>query len=241
MLPACKQTLFEISAVSLPAEDVGGDGLETVSLGRNLKAVFVTDAVGKGAAASALRSQVVAAFRDAATEAGAAPADACERMNRTLCESFEGGQFATGFYAVLDRARERLSYCRAGHTPALLVRRDGSIVRLLRGGGILGAFAGLHYEQAEVELRAGDRLVLYTDGLTEATDRLGRDFGEVKLAGMLRRYRDLPAEDLTELLVSTLTRFAGGVPRDDVTVAVLALDAGFAGLTCDFQANTVLP
>jgi sigma-B regulation protein RsbU (phosphoserine phosphatase) len=118
----------------------------------------------------------------------------------------------------------KLAFTNSGHNPPLLVRADGECVRLEAGGTVLGAFPGIHFEQGEVELRQGDRLVLFTDGLTEATDTSGEQFGEHRLIRALCDHKDLNAEDLKEILFNAAGEFCGNTFRDDAALMVVGID-----------------
>lgn len=215
--------VFEVSCACQPVSDPGGDIWELVPLGEGRSAWFVADVVGKGRSAASLRRRVLAAFRRALTPCSL-PAEVCTRLNRDLCCGFTDAEFATGFYAEIDRRRGWLRYTRAGHTPAFLARADGTVIRLDTGGGILGAFTHLGFEQGEVELRAGDRILIYTDGLTEARDARGRELGEGAVAWLLGRHRGLDAAGLRQALTAALAGYSEGNLADDVTIGVLAVD-----------------
>jgi serine phosphatase RsbU (regulator of sigma subunit) len=208
--------------VSIPAGEEGGDLLELLPCGLAGTALYVADVVGKGASASSLGRNVRRAFREVASS-GCDPAAACRLVNGKLYDDFAADQFATGFYALINRRRRTMRFTRAGHTPALLMRRDGTVLRLMEGGGLLGACRGSRYGQGVVELRDGDRLVVYSDGLSEATDSQGREFGERHLLETLARHRGLGASGLERALLRAVDRFSGGMIRDDVTLGVLAV------------------
>jgi sigma-B regulation protein RsbU (phosphoserine phosphatase) len=203
-------------------EDVGGDVFDVFQVAPGRMALCVADVVGKGAPAARLRTHVREAVVAAAAK-GCSPQEVCERVNRLMCRRFSDGQFTTCFFAYIDLERQRLTYTRAGHTPAVLARRDGSVARLMKGGGILGAFDNFAYEQEEVDLRRGDRLVLFTDGVTEAATDDGEEFGEARLTALLERHRSRSAGQIQHILMGAITRFCGGLLTDDTTLGVVAV------------------
>ena len=128
---------------------------------------------GKGMPAALLMSGLQAAVR---ASASSSPRDLCERVRRVVVSSLSGGRFVTFFYATLDTAAMRLRWCNAGHNAPILARADGTVVRLAEGGpAFIAAVPRRAYEEREIALLPGDRLVLFTDGVSEATDADGRD------------------------------------------------------------------
>ncbi len=216
--------LVELSAVTLPFDGTGGDLLERPESGPGHVALCVADAMGKGRSAAIVADHVRDCIRAAVAE-GRSPALVAERANRLLRLRLTTGQFATAFFLRIDRARGRLEYTRCGHPPALLVRRDGRVRRLTEGGGILGAFPEFHFRQGGLDLAAGDRLLLYTDGLSEAGQETGHELGERRLAALLSRCRHLEADALRQEVQEALARHVGGGRTDDVTIGVLAVSA----------------
>src|SRR5690606_39243381 len=101
-----------------------------------------------------------------------------------LCRNMASGRFATFCYARIEPAAGRIVYSNAGHNPPLLLRGDGSVVKLADGGMVLGIFPDIQYDQSEIALRPGDRLLFYTDGITEARDPEGEEYGEDRLAAV---------------------------------------------------------
>jgi len=131
--------------------------------------------------------------------------------------------FVTLFYSVLDNARNTLTFVNAGHNPPLLLRKKtGDIVRLSTGGVVLGAMKGLKMNEKTIDLQAGDLLVLYTDGITEAINQQEDQFGEGRLIELLKENQELSSGDLKNLIIDQVYDFASGTSQaDDITLMVL--------------------
>ena len=151
------------------------------------------------------------------------PKELVEKVNRVMCRNTTEGKFITLFYGLLDVDRKILQYANAGHNAPVLTREDGYQVRLEQGGMIVGAFEESVYDQGEIGLQPGDRLVMFTDGLTEAVDKNNEEFGEERLAAASRRNRKLSAEVLHRWLLDHVTDFCDGEFEDDATVLVVAV------------------
>jgi sigma-B regulation protein RsbU (phosphoserine phosphatase) len=144
-------------------------------------------------------------------------------INRALCANPGLRTFATLFYAEIDMTTSTLVFSNAGHNPPILVRADGSVERLSAGGLVLGVKEGASYEQGEVRLRTGDRIVLFTDGFNEAEDAAGNDFGDDRLVELVVRHRSLPAGGLLDTLFASVREFTGGPFKDDATLIAIAV------------------
>jgi sigma-B regulation protein RsbU (phosphoserine phosphatase) len=144
-------------------------------------------------------------------------------VNRLLCRNMASGRFVTFCYVRLDADGGCLTYANAGHNPPLLVRADGRIDRLAPGGTVLGVFAESAYEQGEFAVAPGDRLVLYTDGMTEGRNASGDEFGEDRLAESAVAHRALGADPMLAAVLRDVDAFNGGVYEDDATLIVAAL------------------
>jgi serine phosphatase RsbU (regulator of sigma subunit) len=116
-----------------------------------------------------------------------------------------------------------LRYASAGHNPPFLLRRDASHERLGEGGGVLGIFPDQTYTMGSVQLAPGDRVVLFTDGVTEANNPAGEEFGEERLLALLREHRALSAAELQKIILAAADEFSGGHWHDDATLLVLAV------------------
>jgi sigma-B regulation protein RsbU (phosphoserine phosphatase) len=211
----------ELAVAWQPAYGVGGDCFDTLGFGQTL-GISIADIAGKGLPAALLMSNLQAAVRAFAQEA-VSPSSICRSVNRLLCRNMAPGRFATFCYAKVDTGTARLTYSNAGHNPPILVRADGSIEKLSAGGMVLGVFPDIAYEQAELKLRARDRLVFYTDGITEARDGNGDEYGDDRLADVARDARTLDATALKDALLDDVTRFAAAKFDDDATLIVVGL------------------
>jgi sigma-B regulation protein RsbU (phosphoserine phosphatase) len=216
---------WELAVSWQPASGVGGDCFDTIRFDDARLALTIADVVGKGIPAALLMSNLQAAVRAFASEA-VEPSALCQQVNRILCGNIAEGRFISFFYCVLDAAAATLTYTNAGHYLPMLVRADGSVERLGIGGPVLGVLADASYEQARVALTAGDRIILFTDGLTEARDASDDEFGEDRLLAAAVAHRACSAPALQARLADAVAQFSGGRLQDDATLIVLASDQG---------------
>jgi sigma-B regulation protein RsbU (phosphoserine phosphatase) len=214
---------WEIAASWQPASGVGGDCFDAIRFSDTKLALCIADVVGKGIPAALLMSNLQAAVRAFASEA-AEPAALCQQVNRILCGNIAEGRFISFFYCVVDATTSVLTYANAGHYLPMVVRAGGGVERLGAGGPVLGVLAGAEYEQAHVPLAPGDRIVLFTDGLTEARDAADEEFGDERLLAAAVRHRACSAPALQARLSAEVAAFSGGRLQDDATLIVLAAD-----------------
>ncbi len=205
-----------------PANGVGGDCFDVLTFPSGAVGITIADVAGKGVPAALLMSNLQAAVRAFAQD-GAAPAAVCSSVNRLLCRNMASGRFVTFCYAYIDPSRRKLTYANAGHNPQLVVRSSGSVDLLVPGGTVLGVFQESTYEQGVVALAPGDRLVFYTDGITEGRNPAGEEFGEEQLAAAAVRHRALDAADLLAAILQDVEGFNAGAYEDDATLIVGAL------------------
>jgi len=133
------------------------------------------------------------------------------------------GRFATFCYARIEPDRGRVAYSNAGHNPPLLIGADGSVATLSQGGMVLGIFPDNVYEQAVLAVAPGDRLVFYTDGITEARSPDGEEYGEDRLTIVALASRTQPVEAMKDALMADVQSFTGGKFDDDATLIVVGL------------------
>jgi sigma-B regulation protein RsbU (phosphoserine phosphatase) len=161
-----------------------------------------------------------AAVRTSVTET-LSPASVCMNVNRLIARNNRPEQFITFFFALFDNATHTLLCTNAGHNPPMLFRRDGTLVRLDAGGTPLGIFADQEYGQQALVLGSGDRLLLFTDGVTESCNAKGEEFGEDRLIDLCRP--DTPAPTLHQRVVDAVKAFSADHTHDDVTVVTLSV------------------
>ena len=188
-------TEFEIAGAWEPACLVGGDYYDVIRLGKDKVAICIADVVGKGISAALLMANVQASVRAFATET-ACPSYVCSRINSVLCANIACGKFVTLFYGVLDASSRILQYTNAGHLRPILIGSDGKLKHLENGGALLGVFPDWKYENSTVELDPGDLFMAFTDGITEAMDRDGEEFGEERLIQVARNTGGQSVDDL---------------------------------------------
>ena len=211
----------ELSGVWQSARMMAGDYYDVLKLSDTELAICIGDVAGKGMPAALLMSGLQAAVR---ASASSSPRDLCERVRRVVVSSLSGGRFVTFFYATIDTAAMRLRWCNAGHNAPILVRADGSIVRLSEGGPAFSRlFRDDRYQEQEIAIGAGDRIVLFTDGVSEAAGGDGEIFGEQRLEQLVISKRDRSARELQQAIVDAATAFSGGELEDDLTIVAAAV------------------
>jgi len=213
---------YGISAAWRPAGAVSGDYLDVLRLDSNHLALCVADVIGKGVPAALIMSNVQAAVHALAGEM-LPTGELCGRINRIITGNLGSGKFITFFYGVLDGERRRFSYTNAGHCQPILVRQNGECVRMNHGGVVLGVFPDWSYQEEYVDLAPGDRLVLFTDGITEIENADGAEFGEERLMQLLQTHRELPAEATQQRVMAAIAEYSGGNFQDDATMIVTAV------------------
>jgi len=175
----------DIAAFNHPSLEVSGDVYDFITLSPDQLGLMIGDVAGKGIPAGLLMASFRASLR-AEIRNNYAISVILDRVNRLMWESSEPEDFVTAAYGVLDLTCGRLTYANAGHEPLLLLRGNGEVQWLDRGGTMLGAFPQVSYEESFVDLAPGDLLLFYTDGITDANSPEGEDFGRDRLVSVLR-------------------------------------------------------
>ena len=234
LLPTSMPDLEGVSLAAMwnPATGFGGDCYDVLRFDgraaddtgdRQRVGLSIADVAGKGLPAALLMSNLQAAVRAFASDR-ATPEQVATSVNRLLCRNIAVGKFVTFCYLLVDRARGLLTFANAGHNPPLLVRIDGRVETLSSGGMVLGVLPDATYGQREVPLEPGDRLVLYTDGITDAESPQGEDYGEARLSQAAAAHRTLSAQAILDALFADVSSFTGGRFEDDATLIVAAID-----------------
>ena len=218
--------VFDIAADGQPARTLSGDCFDLLDLPGPKLALSIADVSGKGLPAALLAAHLQALVRASANSINS-PADMCCSLNREIYQRIGMERFVSFFYGLVDGATSQLIYANAGHNPPLLMRCDGSVLRLEEGGTLLGIIENTTYAEGRVRLHRGDRLLLYTDGVTDAVNPRGQEFGERRLVEFLREHRHLSAWELQDRLSWRITSFSAGELTDDTTIVAVAVD------TCD--------
>jgi len=214
---------YEIDAAWRPAGSVGGDYFDVLKFNEQSLAVGIGDVTGKGVPAALIMSYLQATVRGFAGPQ-VQPSDLCARVNRADLPHVGGNRFITFFYALLDAPARRLAYVNAGHNPPFLVHRDGSCSRLREGGPVLALVPDWDCRQGMVELAPGDCLVLFTDGITEATDARGEEFQEERLIALVTTHRHLRPGAIREKIMAALREFTGDKWNDDATLLIMRVE-----------------
>jgi sigma-B regulation protein RsbU (phosphoserine phosphatase) len=217
---------LDYAGVCRPAREIGGDSYDFIPLGPGRLGLAVADISGKGVAAALLMANLQALLR---SHAPAQPSDLggmAAGINRLLSASLPDNRFATFFYGVVDTHGGRLTYVNAGHNPPLLLcardpREPPRLHRLQPTGIMLGMFPEATFGQQTVDVHRGDLLVAYSDGVCDALNPRGEEYGDDRLEAVVRAGTALSAEALQARILEDVTAFGEGVPPfDDMTLVV---------------------
>ncbi len=213
---------LEVHAVNVSSKEVSGDFYDVVPSGDRAFLLAIADVAGKGVPAALLSGMLQASLRTQA--GGGAPVSSIlENINSVTYRSTSVQQFATFFLARVEEDRMRLTFTNAGHNFPYVFTRDGRTVALEKGGTVVGILENVRYEESWVDLAPGDRVVLYTDGISEAEAPSGEMYGEERLCDLVRSLpADLAAPEVIERVLGAVRAFTNGAePADDMTVMVL--------------------
>jgi phosphoserine phosphatase RsbU/P len=214
---------YEIAAAWKSARVVGGDYFDVLRFGPDGLGLCIADVAGKGLPAALLMSNLQAAVRSLASPS-LSPKELCLRLNVQLCENMAEDRFITFFYARLDGPAQRLHYANAGHNPPIVLHGDGSHERLGEGGGILGVFRDQTFASASIQLHSGDLVILFTDGVTEASDGGEEEFGERRFLELLRAIRASTPAQIQREIINAIARFNRSNWHDDATLLILGVN-----------------
>ena len=212
---------LEVAGTWQPASVVGGDYFDVLKFSESKIGVCIGDVVGKGISAALLMANLQASFRAFASES-ISPGSLLGKLNEVISNNIAPDKFVTFCYCTIETTENRLTFASAGHWPPILFHKSGEAVLLREGGAPLGIFPIRNYENAGIQLDSGDRLVLYTDGLTEAMNSNGQEFGEQRLVELGRHNIGLSASELLAAITKEVVSFCNGRFQDDFTLLVVA-------------------
>jgi sigma-B regulation protein RsbU (phosphoserine phosphatase) len=213
---------LEVAGAWQPASTVGGDYFDVLRFSERKIGVCIGDVVGKGISAALLMANLQASFRAFASEA-VSPGILVGKLNEVISSNIAADKFITFCYCAIDATDNRATYASAGHCPPILFHKSGEAVPLKEGGTPLGIFPDRKYEDAGLQLEPGDRLVLYTDGLTEAMNSDEQEFGELRLVELGSRSIALSASEMLAAIKKEVVSFCNGSFQDDFTLVVVAV------------------
>lgn len=217
-----ERTEFDIFASMNPAKEVGGDFYDFFLVDENHLAIVIADVSGKGVPAALFMVIAKTLIKNHA-QLGECPSDIFTNVNEQLCEGNEAGLFVTGWMGILNLSTGQFVYVNAGHNPPLLMRKGENFEYLRsRPGFVLAGMENIRYRQAELTLHPGDRLYLYTDGVTEATDIHENLYGEDRLKNVLNQYKAQPIQEMCFGIKSSVYDFFGQADQfDDITMLAI--------------------
>lgn len=212
---------WEADGRIVPARAVGGDAFDYFPISEARFGVAIADVSGKGIPAALLMSNVVASLRAFCNGRTPIP-EAIRRVNQSFTRTIASGKFITLFYAEIDAADGVLQFVNAGHNPPLLRRGTGEIEKLTEGGVPIGIFEDWEYVQGEVRFQPGDALMLYSDGISEAFDPFGAEYGEDRLEALWREQGHRPPIEVIEHTLGDVAGFRSSAEQsDDMTLVVV--------------------
>lgn len=212
-----------VSGDSRSMRYVGGDYCHLTTLTSSKFCVSIADVAGKGVPGALLTASLRGLEKSIVTH-DVHPQQLCSSLNEALSEIMPIGKFVSFFFAVIDTESRMLCYSNAGHNPPILVREDGSATELRVGGGVLGLFSEWTYEQTQLKLASGDRLVLYTDGITEVESPHSEEFGMERVKEIVLNNRTGSAEHIQRSLMQAVSQHCEEKFHDDATVVVIAVE-----------------
>ncbi len=223
LLPKSKPKIrgFDVAGKSTPAKEVGGDYFDFINIDDNRNVICLGDISGKGMPAAMLMANLQATLRGQALFTNSA-GECLTRANKLLYRSTDLHKFATLFYGILDSSNNTLFFSNAGHDPPFLIDTNKKVTRLLKGGTVLGFMEEVQYEEDSVKMNAGDTIIIYSDGITEALNEKNKEFGEERLMDIVKENIKFSAEKLIANVFEKVKTFSKDVPQsDDGTMVVI--------------------
>jgi sigma-B regulation protein RsbU (phosphoserine phosphatase) len=212
---------FDISGINIPSEQVGGDYYDFIPIVENQIGVAIGDVAGKGIPAALIMASFRASLK-AEIRNNYAIRTICFKVNNLLYESLERENYVTAVYGVLDIKNKVFTFSNAGHNPPILRKKEGKIRHLTEGGLALGVIQNSEYKERALNLKPGDVILFYTDGVTEAKNESEEEFGTKRLEKILVENPDLKAKELQDKIYQEVRGFTGTESReDDLTMIII--------------------
>ncbi|MBA4311384.1 MAG: hypothetical protein C0417_02025 [Chlorobiaceae bacterium] len=212
---------YDIAGKSIPAKAVGGDYYDFILLDESHLGICLGDVSGKGLPASLLMANLQATLRGQSF-GECSPKECLSRSNTLLYRSTSADKFVTLFYGLLDIKNHKLTYSNAGHDNPFLLTSGNSTKRLKIGGIVLGIMEKFPFEEEVAELKSGDLIAIYSDGIAEAMNGKDEMFGEDRIFELLQSNRSESAEKIIDLIIEGVKKFAGATPQsDDITLVII--------------------
>ncbi len=212
---------YEIFGISIPAKEVGGDYFDFIPINESCIAFCLGDVSGKGMPAALLMANLQATVRGQAL-VNASASGCMAWCNTMLFHNTPAEKFSTFFYGILDTKDHQICFANAGHNYPFLFSEGQQARQLEHGDIILGCMETFHFSEHTISLAAGDIFVLYSDGITEAVDKNGEEFGESGLLSVISENMGVSAEQMTEKIITAVNRHAGdNVQFDDMTLVII--------------------
>jgi len=211
---------LECAGSCIQARAVGGDYYDFLDLGPGRVGLVLADISGKGISAALLMASLQANLRGQYAQTSADLERVLYSLNRTFYESTATSHYATLFFGIYDEDTRRLQYANCGHLPPVLRRRNGTLERLEGTAPVVGLFDEWSCTSREIVVAPGDSLVIFSDGVTDALNDLGEEFGEERLLGLIQEHPGDSAEALMQAIITRVASFASATPFDDLTLMI---------------------
>nr|WP_279287017.1 response regulator [Heliobacterium chlorum] len=221
--PNMNKLAFEVTY--RPTIEIGGDFYDFIPISHDQIGIFLSDVSGHGVSAAML-TMVISTMMRSITQEAHEPGLVLDQLNRQFGKMVEGeltGTFVTAFSVVINQSTGRIQYANAGHPSPLLLRGDGDAVEKLDTEGFpLGLFDTAQYESREIDIKPGDKLVLYTDGIYDVVDEQKEIFGLSRFVALVEELRHLPAKEMAKEIIARISAFAQNAPQpDDICLMVI--------------------
>ena len=212
---------FDIASKSVPAKEVGGDYYDFIQIDENNIVICLGDISGKGMPAALLMANLQATLRGQALFTSSS-GECLTRANKLLYRSTDKQNYATLFYGILDSSNDTFRFSNAGHNPPILMNSDKKVIRLTKGGTVLGFMEDFQFEEDSVNLKKGDTIIIYSDGIDEAFNIDDEEYGEENLLSIIKDILSLDAEKIIENVFESVRSHVQDAPQsDDITIVVI--------------------